>query len=132
MNTVKKSQSKSMSGRIKTLSEYLSEIKEQVSFCYFEGTDDESIAEELCMIMAKVMRLPDNVPVSINQQKIDAVIVKETYAFIKYSHICHVMGKFANVNYPIKYKESYLRTALYRSTSEAEHQIENEVNGWLK
>lgn len=132
MNTVNYSKSKSPSGQVKTLQEYLSEIKEQVSFYEFEGTDDEAQAEELCKVMAKVMRLPDNFEISIGGKNMDAAIVKETFEDIRYTHICHVIEKFSKVNHHINCLTSYLRTALFNSTDEAEHSIVNEVNGWMK
>lgn len=132
MNTVKKSQSESKSGREKTLLEYLYEIKEQVSFSEFEGTEEEDIAEELCRIMAKVMCLPDSSEISICGEKMKAAIVKETYSLIRYTHICHVMENFSKIDYPVNNKISYLRTALFNSTDEAYHKIENDVNRWMK
>lgn len=132
MNTVKKSQSESKSGREKTLLEYIYEIKEQVSFSEFEGTEEEDRAEELCVIMAKVMRLPDSAEISICGEKMKAAIVKETYSLITYTHICHVMENFSKIDYPVNNKISYLRTALFNSTDEAYHKIENDVNRWMK
>lgn len=131
MNTVKKSQSESKSGRVKTLLEYIYEIQEQVSFSEFEGTEEEDRAEELCVIMAKVMCLPDSAEISIGGKKTSAVIVKETYSLIRYTHICHVMENFSKIDYLVKNEISYLRTALFNSTDEAYHKIENDVNRWM-
>lgn len=132
MNTVKKSQSKS--GRVKTLQEYLSEIKEQVCFSEFEGTDDEARAEELCLIIAEVMMLPDNTPdvIKIKKQPIKAAAVKFYYARLDYSDICHVIEHFSKINYQITDIKAYLRKALYNSVFEAEHYLANEVNRWMK
>lgn len=131
MNNVKKSQSESKSGREKTLLEYIYEIKEQVSFSEFEGTEEEDRAEELCRMMAKIMCLPDSAEISIGGEKMKAAIVKETYSLITYTHICHVMENFSKIDYPVNNKISYLRTALFNSTDEAYHKIENDVNRWM-
>lgn len=132
MNTVKKSQSESKSGRVKSFPEYLSEIQEQTEIYQFDGTEEKPLAEELCNVMAKVMCLPDGFKISVNSQKLDAVNVREVFKQIRYKHICHVIDKFSNIDYPVKHITSYLRTALYNSVDEAEHSIVNEVNRWMK
>ena len=135
MNTVKsQSKSKSQSGRVKTFEDYLSEIKKQIDFfCEFEGTENEELAEELCIAMAKVMRLPDYFELSIRGKHISADIVKETFGLVTYKHIYHVIENFSKLDYPVKHISSYLRTALYNSVEEVEHSLVNDVNSrWKK
>ena len=129
MNSVKKSMSESQSGRDKTLLEYLYEIQEQVGYSEFEGEERKQV-KELCLIIAEVMRLPDTYDVTINGEKLPASIVKEVFALIEISHICHVLENFSKINYAVNHTKTYLRTALYNSVFEAQHKLENEVNGW--
>lgn len=134
MNTVKKSMSKSLSGQIEIPAECISAIKEQILFSEFEGTEDEARAEELCLVIAEVMMLPDDTPnvIKVNKQPFTAAPVKTYYAHLDFSNICHVIEQFSKVNYPITDMTAYLRKALYNSVKESNHRIENKVNGWLK
>lgn len=131
MNTVKKSQSESQSGQDKTLLEYLYEIQEQVDYSDFEGEEKKQV-KELCLIIAEIMRLPDSYDVTINGEKLPASIVKEVFALIEMSHICHVIENFSKISYTVNHTKTYLRTALYNSVFEVQNKLENEVNGWMK
>lgn len=131
MNIVKKSQSESKSGRVKNLLEYLYEIQEQVSFSEFESEEKKQV-RELCLIIAEVMKLPDTYDVKINGEKLPASIVKDVFALIEISHICHVLENFSKLSYTVNHTKTYLRTALYNSVFEVQNKLENEVNRWMK
>lgn len=125
------SMSSSLSCQDKSYAYYLSAAMQQVSYSDFDE-EDRGLVEELCDIIAKIMLLKNNYTVRINGEYHSAGEIKEVFGTLREKHIYHVIENFRSQTHKIKFPHTYLRTALYNSTSETEHKIENEVAGWMK
>lgn len=128
MNSVKKSMSESQSCQNKSYEQYLCEIKEQISFYEFEGTDDEQTVEEICRIIADVMMSPDGKPYKIKNAIVTAAVVKQKFAELNLSNIWHVLEKYSKITYRINDVPAYVTAMLYNSVTETELRLINEVN----
>lgn len=117
-----KSQSQSR-GRV-GLRESFDRVKEQLDFECF-GKNEIGMVWELALIMAEVMSLPEELPVSISGEKLPAGLVKEVYEVLETDHIRFVMEKFRELTYEVKHRKAYLRTALYHAAFEMNSYYEN-------
>ena len=107
--------------------EWLERIRQSVeveTFC----RKDRPQAEELCKIIAEVMVLPSESPMQIGRTKIAAGTVAEVYSLLTAEHLEIVIRNFNNLDYEVKYKRSYLRTALYNAVFEAESTVAQWAN----
>lgn len=84
---------------------------------------DRPQAEELCRIITEIISFPATWPVQIEKNKLPAGMVAEVYSLLRYEHLEHVIQKFNQLDYEVKYKKSYLRTALYNSAFEMAGEI---------
>lgn len=89
------------------------------------GARDKPRAKEICLIMAEIALLPEWVDVQIAGEKLPAELVKEVYTHLTHEHVENVLRSFERANYTIVAKKTWIRTALYNSVFEFEHQIEN-------
>ncbi len=117
------SHSQVMSG---TFSEALQNVREQINIECFDESDKPQVCEILMMI-AEVYILPPDAQMQINGQKLPAGMVKEIYAMLHEEHIREVIDKYENAEYQIKFKKTYIRTALYNEVFEHESGF---VNGF--
>lgn len=107
-----------------TLQEVLQEVREQVELDCI-STQSQRQAEELCLIIAEVYKLPKQTPVRIGGQQLPAEMVQEVYLMLAAEHIEQVISNFGQAEYPIRFKKTYLRTALYNVAFEYESGIAN-------
>lgn len=82
--------------------------------------EDIGFAKEICLIIAEVISLPDDYTVKIAGELMPAELIKEVYRLITHEHVKLVMENFKELNYIIKHKKAYLRTALYNVVFEME------------
>ena len=79
------------------------------------------------MIIAEVMKLPDDAAVRIAGNDLPAEMVALIFDRIEHDHVIEVMRHYQEATYEIKHTKTYLRTALYNSVFEMEARIDNEV-----
>ena len=86
----------------------------------FECFDEEQrdAAEEICLIIAEVLKLPSGLNVRIGGNDLPVELVASVYKRIRKEHIELVMENFSCAAYAVKHKKTYLRTALYNSVFE--------------
>lgn len=104
----------------------LEEIKEQIEFDCFDRADIGQ-AEEIALIIAEVLKLPDTVTVRIAGNDLPAGMVAEIYERIEHEHVLHVIENYGKATYEIKHTKTYLRTALYNAVFEMTSRIDNRV-----
>lgn len=102
-------------------------VKVQIEFDVFSETD-KSMAEEICLIIAEIYKLPDNTEIQINKTKMTVDMVREIYFRLTFEHIMQVIENLKKVTYEIKSMKSYLRTALYKVVFEMESVGLNQFN----
>ena len=102
-----------------TFQEIVEMVKVQIEFDVFSETD-KSMAEEICLIIAEIYKLPDNIEIQINKTKMTVALVREIYFRLTFEHIMQVIENLKKVTYEIKSMKSYLRTALYKVVFEME------------
>lgn len=117
------SHSQVMSG---TFFEILQNIREQIEMECFDA-DDMKQAEEIAMIIAEVFKLPPDAEIQINGNKLPAAMVQEIYSVLQHEHVLQVIDNYENADYIIKFKKTYIRTALYNEVFEHESRF---VNGF--
>ena len=110
-----------------TFQEIVEMVKVQIEFDVFSETD-KSMAEEICLIIAEIYKLPDNIEIQINKTKMTVALVREIYFRLTFEHIMQVIENLKKVTYEIKSMKSYLRTALYKVVFEMESVTLNQFN----
>lgn len=106
--------------------EVLQAVRDQINInCFFR--EDWNQVSEIFLIIAEMYKLPPQAEVQINGQKLPASLVQEVYLLLKEEHISRVMQNYEEATYPIKFKKTYLRTALYNVVFEYES---GDVNGF--
>lgn len=107
--------------------ETFEKVKEQIEFKCF-STDTQATAENICLIITEVLKLPPNALIRISGNNLPAEIVQAIYYRLTHEHIKLVIKNFGRATYEIKHKKTYLRTALYNSVFEIDAHYENAVN----
>lgn len=102
-----------------TFQEIVEMVKYQIEFDVFSETD-KSMAEEICLIIAEIYKLPGDIEIQINKTKMTVDMVREIYFRLTYEHITQVIENLKKITYEIKSMKSYLRTALYKVVFEME------------
>lgn len=123
------SQSLFLSGQVKFLSfsDIYKCVKSKMEFdCFEKG--HKALANEMCLIICEVLKLPPMALVRISRNDIPAEMVSDVFLYLTHEHIEFVIEKFKNITYEIKNKKTYLRTALYNSVFELETHYENKGN----
>ncbi len=119
--------SKSRSSHVGPFLEVLEDVREQVEIQCFDECDQKQ-AEEICMIIAEIYKLPPQTEVQINGQKLPAALVAEIYELLICEHIREVIKKYEAAEYEIKFKKTYIRTALYNTVFEYQSGEVNEMS----
>ncbi len=109
-----------------TFSAVLDAVEEQVEYFAFT-TADKPTAEGLCLIITEILKLPPASMVRIGGNNLPAEMVQAIYYRLTHEHIELVMSNYARAAYEIKFKKTYLRTALYNSVFEFDAHYENAV-----
>lgn len=112
--------------RVGSFAEALGRVKERVFLEAFRR-EDKPQALELCFIIAEAERLPDGTPMQIGGDKLPAELVREVYGLLEYEHLEMVIENFKKEQRELRYKKSYLRTALYNAVFELESHYINQV-----
>lgn len=110
-----------------TFYEVFDDVKDRIDFDCFPYIDRDG-AEELCLIITEVLKLPPNALVRVAGNNLPAEMVQAIYHRLTHEHIVLVMENFGRATYEIKHKKTYLRTALYNSVFEINAHYENAVN----
>ena len=108
-------ESESQSRRVGSLRETLAEVYSQIEI---EGYNNPEFAREIALIITEIYRLPPMWEVQIDGQKMPASLVADVYRELTWEHVTAVIAGFKNAEYEIKYRKSYLRTALYNEVFE--------------
>lgn len=107
--------------------EVFENVKDQIEFkCFSAGVREA--AEDICLIITEVLKLPPNALVRIAGNNLPAEMVQAIYHRLSHEHIELVIENFGRATYEIKYKKTYLRTALYNSVFEINAHYQNAVN----
>lgn len=108
------------------LASELERVKATLEFeCYDPAY--EAQAEEICLIIAEMAILPPSATVQIGGNKLTAEVVREIYSMLTHEDIVTVMDNFEEAAYKIKFKKTYLRTALYNEVFERSSRVINGV-----
>lgn len=107
-----------------TFSEAFVAVKEQVEFFAFSDTDKDE-ADGICLIIAEILKLPPASMVRIGGNNLPAEMVQAIYYRLTHEHIELVISNYARAAYEIKFKKTYLRTALYNAVFEYEAHYTN-------
>ena len=113
--------------QVKSLAEVLQDVRELVEIECFDGRD-RKFAEELCLIIAEIHRLPLGTSVRIGGDDLPIDLVRDVYSGLRNEHVAAVIEKYSRSRYPIKYKKTYIRTALYNQMFEQESGEVNDFN----
>lgn len=113
--------------RVGSFSEALRGVKERMYLDAFPR-EDRPQALELCFIIAEAERLPDGTPMQIGGDKLPSELVREVYGLLQHEHLEMVIENFKKEQRELRYKKSYLRTALYNAVFELESHYINQVN----
>ena len=112
--------------------EIVEDVKANIDFECFGITQKEQ-AEEICLIIAEVLKLPPETKVRIAGNDLTADMVATIFHRLTHEHITLVMENYGKAAYEIHHKKTYLRTALYNSVFEIESHYANLVKtdlGW--
>lgn len=113
--------------QVQSFAEVLQGVRESVEIECFDGRN-RKFAEELCLIIAEIHRLPLGTSVRIGGDDLPIDLVRDVYLGLRNEHIAAVIEKYSRIRYPIKYKKTYIRTALYAQIFEQESGEVNEFN----
>lgn len=106
--------------------ENLYSVFSQIEYTSF-APEVQPLAYELGMIIAEIYTLSENFKVRIGGAQLPAEMVSAVYQRLTKENIELVIEKFRGIDYEIKYRKSYFRTALYNSAFERESYWENQV-----
>ena len=104
----------------------LKEVQTRIEYSCI-GRGDQAQALEICMIIAEVDLLPDEYDIQIAGDKLPARMVKEIFGMIEHDHVEMVIENYKRERREIKFKKSYIRTALYQSVFEIESHYINQT-----
>lgn len=85
------------------------------------------LARCLCAVMAETYMLRGEVPIRIGGEELPASVVQGVFACLEGEHLEQVERSFFQVDYEIKNKKGYLRTALYNAVLEHDAAVINEL-----
>lgn len=109
-----------------SLTSELEKVKASLEFECFEE-EYRPQAEEIILIIAEMAILPPSAVVQIGGNKLTAQAVSEIYSMLTHEDIITVMDNFEEAAYKIKFKKTYLRTALYNEVFERSSRVINDV-----
>jgi len=108
----------------------LEQVMLQVNYDYFADRHlnrIDPLYRELCLIIAEVLVLDQDLTIKINGSNMSARLVQEVYSQLRNDHVCLVFSNFRNVSERVFNKKSYLRTALYNVVFEIESHYTNDI-----
>ena len=109
-----------------SLAQTLAEIKSCLDFDCFDLPYKKQ-AEEICLIIAEIFILPPASLVQIDGNKLPVTAVQEVYDRLTHEDIIAVMDKFEAATYEIRFKKTYIRTALYNEVFERSSRVINGI-----
>lgn len=112
--------------QVKSFEATLAEVRKQLEPSGFPSRE-RAQAEELCLIVAEIYSLPRELTVKIDGRELPCGIVAEVYSRLRAEHVSAVIEKFSELTYRVRYKKTYLRTALYNEVFEHMGGLANDV-----
>lgn len=82
---------------------------------------------ELCFVIAEVYILREESKIKIGDELIDAYLVQEIFAELKYAHLELVVNNICAIQHKVNNMRAYIRTALYNAVFEIESHYINAV-----
>lgn len=113
-----------------TLQDHIDKVKGQLEFESFD-TPYIPQAEEICLIIAEMAMLPPSATVQIGGNKLTAEAVRVIYDRLGHDDIISVMDNFEAAEYNIRFKKTYLRTALYNEVFERTSRAINNIRTYI-
>ncbi len=115
---------------IDKMGRYRDAIRENISYKCFLGDRDcqKEELDELVELMVDVMIMPDDAVIRIAGAERLAVVVKERFLKLEYSHIAYVLGCLRTNTSKVGNVRSYLLTSLYNAALTIDNYYRAEVN----
>lgn len=110
--------------------EVIEDVKSRIDFDCFNSLEKGQV-EEICLIIAEILKLPPEAKVRIAGNDLAADMVATIFHRLTHEHIALVMENYGKAWYEIHHKKTYLRTALYNSVFEIENHYANLVKADL-
>ncbi len=95
----------------------LRELSEKIPAECFDPCD-RAFVGEIHRIIAEMAILPEECDVQIDGEKLPCGVVNEVYSELTVEHVRAIIKRFDDIREKIRYKKSYLRTALYNAVLE--------------
>ena len=116
-------------GNRKTFKESLNLALDQIEWeCFDRASPLTPLYRELILIISEVYALDPHDKVRIAGETLPVTLVQEVYRELTKEHVELVADNFDTLTREIKFKKSYLRTALYNSVFELESYWINKIN----
>ncbi len=114
------------SGRVGCYRARLAELQTRIPVeCFDEG--DRAMVSEIHRIIAEMDILPEECDVQIDGMKLPAGVVAEVYGELTVEHVREVIRRFDEVAEQIRFRKTYLRSALYNAVLEHASGVMNEL-----
>ena len=123
------SESGAKPGRVGCYRARLEELEEQIPIECFDECD-MSVAREIHRIIAEMSILPEECDVQIDGVKLPAAVVADVYRSLTVEHVKGVIENFEQMAERIRFRKSYLRTALYNAALEYSSGMMNQARAW--
>ena len=109
---------------------YRDAIRNNISYKCFLGDRDcqKEELDELVELMVDVMIMPDHASLRIAGAERPAVVVKERFLKLEYSHIAYVLGCLRTNTSKVGNIRSYLLTSLYNAALTIDNYYRVEAN----
>ena len=109
---------------------YRDTIRENISYgCFLSARDcQKAELDELVELMVDVMMMPDHASLHIAGVERPAVMVRERFSKLEYSHIAYVLGCLRGNTSKVGNIRSYLLTTLYNAALTIDNYYRAEVN----
>ena len=119
-----------LSDVIGQMDRYRSLIRENISYECFLGdrSCQSEELDELVELMVDVMMMPDHASLRIAGVERPAIVVRERFLKLEYSHIAYVLGCLRGNTGKVGNIRSYLLTSLYNATLTIDNYYRAEVN----
>ncbi len=115
---------------IRLMDRYRDAIRKNISYeCFLSRRDcQKEELDELVELMVDVMMMPDHASLHIAGVERPAVMVRERFSKLEYSHIAYVLGCLQENTSKVGNIRSYLLTSLYNAALTMDNYYRAEVN----
>lgn len=113
--------------RSNILSNHITEknVMEQIGY---EPQMHDDFIENIVLIMAEVLNMPDNATLKINQLDLSAEMVKERFKKIRYKHLEYIKLVFQDFTGEISSMKNYMITTIYNAPTTCDIYFAHRVN----